>query len=153
MPTVPRAASTRAVTVPKQKKKNEEVSAQKLYDWIDAWAELLLNKLEDQENDRVIQILVRMIEVEVRKRWPASQCLAQSFKSGLFKRRVVDGLVVCTSDLDNLDLPVEEGDDGTKTLNAALMSSTGDDPEATIILGNMWGGERSANSHRFKSMG
>ena len=54
--------------VPKPKKKNEEVSAQKLYDWIDAWAERLLNKLEDQENDQVIQILVRMIQVKVRSR-------------------------------------------------------------------------------------
>ena len=145
--------------VSKPKNENEEVSAQKLYNWVDAWAELLINKLEDQENDQVIQILVWMIKVKVRKRWPVGRCLAQGSKSGLFKRRLADGLVVCASDLDDLDLPVEEEDDGTKTPTvasapgseqswfAALMSSAGGDPKTTIILGNMWGGEASANSH------
>lgn len=145
--------------IPNSPDVHEKVSAQKLYDWINAWTVLLLNKLKNQENDQVIQILVRMIEVKVRKRWPASRCLAQGFKSGLFKGRMADGLVVCTSDLDDLDLPAEEGDDGTKTPTAASapgsepswfatsMSSADGDPEATIILGNIWSRGRSANSH------
>ena len=56
-----------------------------------------------------------MLKINIRKRWPAKKCLAQGFKVGLFKRRVADGLVVCASDLDDLDLPTEEGDDGAST--------------------------------------
>ena len=145
--------------------KTGEVSAQKLYDWVGTWAKLLLNKLDEQENDLVIHILVHMIEIKVRKRWPASRCLAQGFKSGLFKRRMNDGLVVCASDPEDLDLPAEEGDNGTKTPTAvsppgsepsrftASMSLAGLDPEATIIIGNMLGGGGSANLHQFSSSG
>lgn len=135
--------------VPKPKKKNEEVLPRKWYAWIDRWTELLFNKLDDQESDQIIRILVHMIEIDVGKRWSANRCLGQGFKSGLFKRRVADGLVACVGDEDDLDLPAEEVDDGTKTPTMALppisepstsmssMSSAGYDPEATIILGTM----------------
>lgn len=127
---------------------SKEVSVQKLYDWIDAWAELLLNKLEDQENDQIIQILIQMIEIKIRKRWSVSQCLMQSFKNGLFKRRMADDLVVCANDPDNLDLFAKEEDDKTKMSTAASVSGSessqfmasmlsDDDPEAIIILENM----------------
>lgn len=85
-----------------------------------------------------------MLEITVRKRWPAKKCLAQGFKVGLFKRRVADGFVVCASDPDDLDLPTEEGDDGTKTPTAALspqQTQAGIDREATIIQGNLWEAE------------
>ena len=145
--------------VPKPRRKNEEVSPQNLYDWITAWSELLLTTLGDQENDRVIQILVHMVEIKVKRRWVASRCLAQGFKSGVFKRRVADGLVACASDPDDIDLPADEEDNGATTptaasppgselsLSAASMSSPGGDPEATIVLGNTWDGGGSANSH------
>ena len=96
--------------VPRQEKKNEQVSPRKWYAWVNKWAKLLLNKLDDQESDKIIQILVHMIEIDVGKRWSAHRCLAQGFKSGLFKRRVVDGLVSCTNDEDDPDpdLPAEE---------------------------------------------
>jgi hypothetical protein len=95
-----------------------------------------------------------MIKVNARKRWRAKKCLAQGCKNGLFKRKKVDSLVVCASDPDNLVLPTE-GDDGTKTPTAASpsvgaslpLSQAGIDPEATVILGNMWGGGGSTNSH------
>lgn len=105
---------------PKPKKKNKEISVQTYRDWIDIWAKLLLNKLEDQENDMVIHILVNMIEIKIRKRWSASRCLMQGFKNGLFKRRMADGLVVCASDAHDLDLSAEEGDDGTATVNSNI---------------------------------
>jgi len=145
--------------VPIPKKKNEEVSDQKLYNWLDAWVVLLLDMLEDQEDDRVIQILVHMIEIKVTTRWSASQCLAQGFKSGVFKRRVADGLVACASDPDDFDFPTGEEEDGTKTptaapslgsalaLSSVSTSSAGGESEATIINGSMWGGEGSSNSH------
>jgi len=41
----------------------------------------------------------------------------------VFKRRVADGLVACASDPDDLDLPADEGDDGTKTLTAVSSPS------------------------------
>ena len=144
--------------LPTPRKKNEKVSDRKLCHWLDAWATLLLDKLDDQEDDQVVQILAHMIETKVTSRWTASQCLAQGFKSGVFKRRVADGLVACASDPDNLDLPTEEEEVGTRTPNVApspssaftpssvSMSSAGLDPEATIILGDMWGGGASARA-------
>ncbi|KAL9042525.1 MAG: hypothetical protein Q9214_003752 [Letrouitia sp. 1 TL-2023] len=116
--------------VPRPEKKEEEVSPRKWYAWVDRWAELLLNKLNDQESDQVIRILVHMIETDVRKRWSANRCLGQGFKSGLFKRRVADGLVACASDEDDLDLPAEEGGDGTKTPIAALSPTS--EPSAFV---------------------
>ena len=101
---------------PVPRKKNEKISEQELYNWLDSWTALLLDELEDQEDDQVIQILVHMIEIKARERWAASRCLTQGFKSGVFKRRVADGLVTCASDPDDLDLPAEE--DGTKTPTA-----------------------------------
>ena len=98
---------------PKPRRKNEEVSIQKLHDWSDRWWGLLLKRLADQEDDQVIQILVHMIEINVKKRWVARECLAQGFKIGVFKRRMTDGLVACISDADDLDLPADDGDDGT----------------------------------------
>lgn len=62
---------------------------------------------------------------------------------------MTDDLVVCANDLDDLNLPAEEEDDRIKTSTAtsapsltlsrlaASMSSTGDDPEAIIILKNI----------------
>jgi serine/threonine protein kinase len=78
------------------------------------WITQLLNKLEDQDKDHLVRILLRMLQVKVRKRWPAQKCLAQGFEIGLSKRRVADGLVVCASDRDDLDLPTQEGDDGKR---------------------------------------
>ena len=145
--------------VPKAKKGNGEVSAESWHDWVETWAELLLNRLEDQENDQLVRILDRMIEIKVKKRWPAIRCLAQGFRGGLFKRRMADGLVVYASDPDDLDLPAEEGEDETKTPTAgsppgsgpsrsvASMLSANSNPGATtMILGNMWGTGGSTNS-------
>lgn len=99
-----------------------------------------------------------MIETKAISRWAASRCLANGFKSGVFKRRVADDLVACASDLDDLDLLTKEGEDGTRTPTAALspgsalilssvsMSSVNENSEAIIIPGDMWGREVSANS-------
>ena len=97
--------------MPQPRKKNEQVPTEKWYNWIDIWAAQLLNKLEDQEHDQVVQILAHMLEVDVRRRWPAHWCLAQGFRNGLFKTRVADGRVVCTNDLDDVVLPPIEGVD------------------------------------------
>ena len=137
--------------------KNGEVSSRQWEDWIDIWAARLLNKLDDQESDLVIKILAHMVEIEGRKRWPATRCLMRGFRSGLFKRRVADGLITYSTDPDDLDLPAEEEDDKTKTLSAASpsslrplpsalsMASASGRSEATIIQGEMWGREGVAN--------
>lgn len=85
---------------------NEELA------WHDKWVELLLGKLHDEKGDRAIQILLRMIETKVTSRWSAAECLAQGFRSHLFKRRLADGLIGCASDLD---APIEVRENlGTK---------------------------------------
>lgn len=133
-----------APAVPAPKRKGTEVPPQKWYEWVQTWSKKLLRKLNDEDDGQVIEILFGMMEVEVMKRWRAKQCLAQGFKNGLFKRRVADGLVVCSRDPDELALPADGDDDGTKT-PIAVPSPANIDPKATDVLGNMWGGE-SVNS-------
>lgn len=127
---------------PALRKKNEEVSDKQWYTWLDEWVGLLLDKLEDEEDDPAIQILVCMIETKVTSRWSATKCLAQGFKSGLFKRRVADGLIGCASDPDDFDLPTGERQDlGTKTPTAAPSLSPGlgfTESAVTTIDGAMW---------------
>ncbi|KAL9039365.1 MAG: hypothetical protein Q9180_002573 [Flavoplaca navasiana] len=112
--------------VPAPRMKTEEISDKQWYTWLDEWLKLLFDKLEDEEDDPAIQILVCMIETKVTSRWSATKCLAQGFKSRLFKRRVADGLVGCASDPDDFDLATGEREDlGTKT------------PAVTILDGGM----------------
>ena len=100
--------------------RNEEVSDKQWYTWLEEWVGLVLDKLEDEEDDLAIQILVHMIEIKVTSRWSATKCLAQGFESRLFKRRVADGLIGCASDPDDFDLPTGEREDlGIKTPTAA----------------------------------
>jgi hypothetical protein len=105
--------------------------------------------LDDQKSDLVIKILAHMIKIEGRKRWPATRCLTQGFRSGLFKRKVANSLITYSTDPDDLDLPVEEEDNKTKTLTAAsprssrptlsslLIVLASSESEATIIPGDM----------------
>ena len=112
--------------VPVPRKNNKEVSDKQWYTWLDEWVGLLLDKLEDEEDDPAIQILVCMIEAKVTSRWSANKCLAQGFKSCLFKRRMADGLIGCASDPDDFDLPAGEREDlGTRTPPAAPSLSPG----------------------------
>lgn len=129
-------------SVPAPREKNEQISDKQWYSWLDEWVGLLLDKLEDEENDSAIQILVHMIETKSTLRWSATECLAQGFKGGLFKRRVADGLVGCASDPDDFDLATGEGESpGAKTPTAppSLSPSLGrTEPATTIIDGTMW---------------
>ena len=108
------------------KKKNEEVSDKQWYTWFDTWIGLLFDKLKNEENDSVIQILICMIETKVTSRWSATKCLAQDFKDRLFKRKVADDLIECANDSDDFDLSSWEREDlGIKTPTAASWLSPG----------------------------
>lgn len=58
------------------------------YEWRDERMDLLLNKLKDEEDDSVIEILTCMIKIKVASRWSAA----------------ADGLIGSTNDPDDLDL-------------------------------------------------
>ncbi|KAL8881872.1 MAG: hypothetical protein Q9198_001015 [Flavoplaca austrocitrina] len=111
--------------------------------------ELHFDKLEDEEGDPAIQILVCMIETKVTSRWSTNKCLAQGFKSRLFKRMVADDLVGCASDPDGFDLATGEREDlGTKTSTVATPLSPGSplkESAVTVLNGGMWN-EELANS-------
>jgi serine/threonine protein kinase len=115
------------------------------YDWLDTWCTMLLKKLNDEDDGLVVEILHQMIKFMPDERWLSLRCLARGFENGLFRRRAADGLVACAISLDDPVLPPNEGDDGIRTLTAAT-SSAGIDPEATIILGNLWVGGGSGTS-------
>ena len=69
----------------------------------------------------MIQILVRMIEANVEKRWSAEKYLKQGFRNGLFKRRFVDDIVTSASDPN--DEGDDEGDDEARTPTRASSPS------------------------------
>ncbi|QPG95328.1 hypothetical protein C2857_000150 [Epichloe festucae Fl1] len=105
--------------------------------WIRAWSDMLRDRLEDEDDDKVIEILHHMIYVDASRRWPAKRCLAQGFDNDVFKRRVADGLVVCTSDPGSLQYLAAK----TPSAGSASPQSPGSDLDATIILGNLRDGE------------
>ena len=123
------------------------------YERINTWSEWLLKKLKN-EYDAAVEILLHMIEIKPRRRWSADRCLDQGFENGLFRRRAADDLVVNVHDPDEATSQAEEGDDGTMTpivaspsdVRSSQRAQAGIDPEAAIILGNLWEGTGAANS-------
>ena len=109
--------------VPEPTKNKESVLCKDWLPWVKRWAFQLLKKLDDQDEDKLVNILGHMLELKVSKRWPAGKCLTQGCKSGLFKRRLEDGLVVNASDPDEHNLSTEEGDDKSKTPTATSLQS------------------------------
>ncbi|KAF7507544.1 hypothetical protein GJ744_010335 [Endocarpon pusillum] len=79
--------------VPAPRKKEKEVQPDRWYEWIDTWSQWLLNKLDNEDDDPAVEILLGMIEVLPEKRWPTDRCLGRGFQNGLFKRRAADGLL------------------------------------------------------------
>lgn len=146
---------------PKPNKKCAEVPAREWCDWLSLWTRRLLNRLKDQEDDKLTPILLHMIKVKVEKRWPALWCLTQGFRNALFKRRTADGLVACMRDSDNIELPAEEDETKTPAVESSLCSDSSQviapispadlDPETTIILGNLWNEGGSGESVPWKS--
>lgn len=89
---------------------------QKLWDhWIIAWAIRLYRKLMDEGagDDQLIYILRHMIEFAAKKRWTAKARLSRGLKAGLFKRRMLDGLVVRADHKEEEEVP--EADSETPT--------------------------------------
>ncbi|KAK0247419.1 hypothetical protein LTS09_017453 [Friedmanniomyces endolithicus] len=122
---------------PQRRGETEEVS---WFAWLDLWVDLLLTKLEDEDDDRAILILNCMIETKVPSRWPASRCLLQGFDSGLFERRRVDGLIIYAGERH------DSQDTGARTPIAAPSlspSSLSEKSAVTIIKENLWGGVTS----------
>ena len=103
-----------APNVPQPERKEQNITKDKWYQWVSDWAAKLINKLEDEEDGQVVEILNHMIEIVPEKRWTASACLIHGFQNGLFMRRPADGLVCANGPVD-FALPADEGDDGTKT--------------------------------------
>ena len=135
-------------TVPEPRNKNKKVSNDQWYGWIDTWSSWLLNKLENEEEDAAVQIILHMIEIKPRRRWSADRCLDRGFESGLFRRRAADDLVVNVHDPDEAALQAEEGGDGTKTPTAmgpSQPAQAGIDAEATSILENLCEVTRAKN--------
>lgn len=139
---------------PKPRNENEKVSNHEWRNWIETWCQRLLDKLKNEEDDPLVEILLRMIETKPRRRWSADRCLDRGFDNGLFMRRATDGLVVGARDPDEAAWQIEEEGEGVKTPTAIIPSSEGSsqraqtdtDPAATIILGNLWKVEGAANS-------
>jgi serine/threonine protein kinase len=140
-------------TAPTPRNKEKEIRLNQWYGWIDTWSQRLLNRLDDQDDDPAVEILLGMIECLPEKRWPANRCLGRGFQNGLFRRRAADDLVVNARDLNEAASQAEERDNEAITPRVASpnvasphRTQAGIDPEATIILSNLLGGKGTANS-------
>lgn len=100
---------------PKGKEGSITISTSEWFDWVGAWAELLLQRVKDQEEGTLRDMLLHMFEIHVSKRWSSNQCLALGFQNGLFKRRTIDGLVISVDDLDDPIEPAEGRNEETQT--------------------------------------
>ena len=78
--------------------------------WNDLWCRRLLRQLhdEDENQDRVVKILLAMLEPDPAKRLTANDCLELGLRNGLF-RRTPDSYAV------NIATPRAVVDDGVKT--------------------------------------
>ena len=115
---------------PKPRNENEKVSNYEWRNWIGTWCQRLLDKLKNEENDALVEILLRMIETKPRKRWSADRCLNRGFDNGLFRRRATDSLVVGTRDPDEAAWQTEEGGEGVNTPTVTFPPSEGSSQRA-----------------------
>ena len=99
-----------APVVPREKK-GQMVTKDQWHSWIVHWGKKLTKRLDNlDKDDKVMEILPHMLEIECRFRWPSTKCLMEGFEINLFRRREADGLIEYTND------PVDQEDeDGTKT--------------------------------------
>lgn len=59
------------LAIPTPKRKGQKVTNEQWREWVAVWIELLLKKLNDLEDDTVVNILLGMIEPDPKKRWSA----------------------------------------------------------------------------------
>lgn len=100
---------------PRRRRNQETITTEQWCKWVADWTALLLKQLKDEDEGQLIEILIHMINVNDRTRWPTYKCLALGFENRLFKRRRADGLVVCMNDSYDPIVPAEEEDEGTQT--------------------------------------
>ncbi|KAK2591045.1 hypothetical protein QQS21_011277 [Conoideocrella luteorostrata] len=139
-------------TVPKPRRADGKVSEQLWMTWSARWMQKLKNHLDDEESGQVIDMLNNMLTWEA-SRWSASRCLKKGFENGLFRRRLTDGLVMCTNDDQTIDSPRAAAKSGRVTTESQPSASSaspaspassvqrqkqgqGIDLDATIILGD-----------------
>ncbi|MCJ1407504.1 hypothetical protein MMC19_001575 [Ptychographa xylographoides] len=106
--------------VPTPRRQGLSVPADKWSVWVNDWVARLLTHLDDQEPGQMFDILYCMLDTEDAKRPDASACLRLGFRNGLFIRRPIDGLVVYSGDLEDIDPSTEQQSEGTKTPNKTL---------------------------------
>ncbi|KAH8743550.1 kinase-like domain-containing protein [Diaporthe sp. PMI_573] len=133
--------------VPLPKQGEDSVPDRLWRTWSVKWMTKLRDYLNEEDSGQVVDILSNMLTWK-ESRWSASCCLRKGFENGLFKRRNVDGLVMCTNDEEEaVDLPQAalESDGATKDSQPSVTSASsmqrqnqgqGIDTDATIILGD-----------------
>ena len=115
-------------TTPILERREKDIRSERWLEWLTIWSRRLLDKLGDEENDQVVDILVHMLQVDVRKRWSAMKCLQEAFRKGLLKRGA-DNLVVCA---DRPSLPTRE--EASKETPGGGSPLSGFDPNETIVF-------------------
>lgn len=117
---------------PRPAQKN--VSRNQWRDWAGTWADMLVTHLEDQEEGLDVDLLRGMLVIDQARRLTAHKGLMMGFKNGLFKRRAVDGLVVCGVDREDEEpnANLDSKDDLERPVPVIRAAAEDVDPNATI---------------------
>ncbi|TAQ88594.1 hypothetical protein B7494_g3112 [Chlorociboria aeruginascens] len=104
---------------PIRRERDRRVTDDDYRQWVQDWASTLLKGLYDHRSDKVLKVLMRMLERDPQRRWSAMQCLDYGVDIDLFKE-TNDGRYVGADDPDfrDDDSGDDDDDDGTKTLTA-----------------------------------
>ena len=82
-----------APAAPWRKESRQQAAA--LEKWISSWIQSLLQKLdeENENGDRLIELVLHMVDPDPETRYSADQCLQAACHNGLFKKGVNGGIV------------------------------------------------------------
>ncbi|KAF2453500.1 kinase-like domain-containing protein [Lineolata rhizophorae] len=138
-------------------KKEARQQAVALENWISTWTQSLLDKLDDanENDDKVVNMLLHMIDPDPEKRYSAHECLQMGCRNGLF-RATRDGRIVDADADDMADNTMHAHPtltrDGEETPppQSPRLPETGAD-NTTFIARNLRGGVRCSGEDSVNS--
>lgn len=94
--------------------------------WFDKWAPALVQRVNDFENDKLTDILSRMIIIDPRQRLTAKQCLERGCRTGLFQKRQ-NGIIVDAGDGSDDETTVRADTTDNEASNVGSLDVSSDD--------------------------
>lgn len=133
-----------APAAPWRKEPRQQAAA--LDKWISTWTESLLQKLdeENENGDRLIELVLHMVDPDPETRYSADKCLQAACHNGLFKKGVNGGIVDTDEAAGTWVDPTSEASDADRKAAPAPPSpplSETDTNKTTIVAKYFPGGD------------